>query len=98
VLNSSVDPQVTAAPSAAGSPAVERGDWRGNNHSPKPCLHRILVVSIAVVSSAVLVVNIAEPHHDAAPVQSRVETKVLIFVLTQKFCEKFLLAFLKKSL
>jgi hypothetical protein len=39
VLDSSVDPPVTAALSAAGSPTVEKGDWRGNNHSLKPCLH-----------------------------------------------------------
>jgi hypothetical protein len=38
-LDSSVDPPVAAASSAAGSPAVEKGDWRGNNHSRKPCLH-----------------------------------------------------------
>jgi hypothetical protein len=35
----SLDPPVAAASSAAGSPAVEKGDWRGNNHSPKPSLH-----------------------------------------------------------
>jgi hypothetical protein len=40
VLNYSVDPPDTAASEcAAGCPAVETGDWRGNNHSPKPCLH-----------------------------------------------------------
>jgi hypothetical protein len=38
-LDSSLDPPVAAASSAAGSPAVEKGDCRGNNHSPKPCLH-----------------------------------------------------------
>jgi hypothetical protein len=58
----------------------------------------IPVVSIVVVSSAVPVVSSAEPHHDAAPVLSRVETKVFIFVFTQKFYEQFLLAFLKKNL
>jgi hypothetical protein len=40
-LDVSLDPLVAAASGAAGSPAVEKGDWRGNNHSPKPYLHRI---------------------------------------------------------
>jgi hypothetical protein len=31
--------QTRPPPSAAGSPAVEKGDWRETNHSPTPCLH-----------------------------------------------------------
>jgi hypothetical protein len=43
VLDSSVDPPDTAASECSGSPAVEKGNWRVNNHSPKPCLHKSLV-------------------------------------------------------
>jgi hypothetical protein len=42
MLDFSVNPPVTAASEcAAGCPAVEKGDWRGNYHSPKPCLHMV---------------------------------------------------------
>jgi hypothetical protein len=43
VLDFSVDPPDRAAPECAtGYPAVERGDWRGNFYSPKPCLHKTI--------------------------------------------------------
>jgi hypothetical protein len=40
MLDYSVDPPDTAATECTtGCPAVRTGDWRGNHHSPKPCLH-----------------------------------------------------------
>jgi hypothetical protein len=40
MLDYSVDPpDMAASECKTETPAVETGDWRGNHHSPKPCLH-----------------------------------------------------------
>jgi hypothetical protein len=52
MLDFSVDPPDTVASEcAAGWPAVEKGDWRGNYHSPKPCLHNIKKIRIMAANA-----------------------------------------------